>query len=576
MTKVIFFLISILFLPNEIGASKSDLLSIKWSFTPDFNYTINDILNKKDVLFLKNDSIIYPQKNRFYWAQIIVKSNNNQRYYLSAIPDINNVWFYQQNDGQWMSRSLGKKNFSGRRDHRLLTSGSHRDEEIFYVHLDVSDLYAIKSFKPSIKGWLQEVVDQQEWYITLFSFLSIIILFMYIVNNLVEYFFLRENTHIYYIIGLTGGLLYVLSYHSVIEKWISYRYIKVLAASEHQLYIADFSYILNRISIITIFFSLIQLASNFLNTQKHIPNWHSISQKFLIFYISFNFISLICTIFTPFPADLYIITFSNIMLIAALVLGITSGIICLKKDRENAKLFLSAHLIPFFFILLTTLYVELNYFTSYSSVIMPYLTILSIPIGLNTLLTLRVIHIRNSLHEIALSTQKLYLENEKTKHDKERAFFEKEHLKTQLEVEKLNKENLELKINLQDRQLLTSTLQIQKKNEIIHQISKEVSKIPRKDEHYASSSLKEIFSLMQNHENAENNWAIFKEHFEKIHPQYLESLKKNYPQLTTNDVRLSAYIKLNLTNKEIAVLQNIEPASVKKAKIRLKQKLNKE
>lgn len=576
MPKANIFIISIIFvILNANSVCGADQIFLKYSITPDFNYSLQDIRNKNEVLFHKNDTVILPQKHKKYWAQIIVNNSHEQRYLLGANPNINNVWYYQSDDGQWKSYPTGLKVVSDRRDHFLLLSDKNIKEDTLYVHLDVSDLLSLSSFKPSFRVRKKENVDQKDWYITLFSSISIFILCMFILNNLVEYFFLREVTHVYYILGLIGGLMYVMSYHSVIESWMTFRYIKILGASETQLYIADFSYVLNRISIITIFYSLIMLASSFLNTRVYLPYWHKILQNFALIFVSFNVLSLLCTIYTDFPCDLYIITVSNILLVLAIVLIIIVGFISIKKDRKNAILFLSGHLIPFFFIVLTSIYVELNYFTTISSVMMPYLTMLSLPLGLNTLLTLRVIHIKNTLYENDLSTQKLIFENEKVKHDREKTYFEKENLKTQLEVEMLNKEILELKINLQDRQLLTSSLQIQKKNEILNQISKEVSKVPQLKEHNTAPSLKAIHLLIKNHENADNSWAIFKEHFEKIHPNFLESLKNDHPELTPNDIRLSAYLKLNLTNKEIAVLQNIEPTSVKRAKIRLKQKLGK-
>lgn len=55
--------------------------------------------------------------------------------------------------------------------------------------------------------------------------------------------------------------------------------------------------------------------------------------------------------------------------------------------------------------------------------------------------------------------------------------------------------------------------------------------------------------------------------------QFQEGLKRQYPGLTSYDLRLSTYLKANLSTKEIAILLNITPDSVKKAKHRLRKKL---
>ena len=56
--------------------------------------------------------------------------------------------------------------------------------------------------------------------------------------------------------------------------------------------------------------------------------------------------------------------------------------------------------------------------------------------------------------------------------------------------------------------------------------------------------------------------------------KFQEELKKCYPNLTSYDLRLSIYLKANLSTKEIAILLNITPDSVKKAKHRLRKKMN--
>jgi DNA-binding NarL/FixJ family response regulator len=58
-----------------------------------------------------------------------------------------------------------------------------------------------------------------------------------------------------------------------------------------------------------------------------------------------------------------------------------------------------------------------------------------------------------------------------------------------------------------------------------------------------------------------------------LFPSFAESLKNRHPNLSNNEFRLAVLIKLNLSDKEISELLFIEIPSVKKAKNRLKQKL---
>ena len=55
---------------------------------------------------------------------------------------------------------------------------------------------------------------------------------------------------------------------------------------------------------------------------------------------------------------------------------------------------------------------------------------------------------------------------------------------------------------------------------------------------------------------------------------FQDKLKQNFPKLTAYDLRLCSYLKANLSTKEIAIVLNITPDSAKKAKHRLRKKLN--
>lgn len=69
------------------------------------------------------------------------------------------------------------------------------------------------------------------------------------------------------------------------------------------------------------------------------------------------------------------------------------------------------------------------------------------------------------------------------------------------------------------------------------------------------------------------NWDNFKLHFEQVHPDFFNILKSNCPSLTTNELRQCAYMKMNLSTKEIAGLTNISDRAVQTARYRIKKKL---
>ena len=66
---------------------------------------------------------------------------------------------------------------------------------------------------------------------------------------------------------------------------------------------------------------------------------------------------------------------------------------------------------------------------------------------------------------------------------------------------------------------------------------------------------------------------MFEENFDQAHNNFFKRLKKEFPSLTPGDLRLCAYLHMNLTSKEIAPLLNISIRGVEIHRYRLRKKL---
>ena len=74
--------------------------------------------------------------------------------------------------------------------------------------------------------------------------------------------------------------------------------------------------------------------------------------------------------------------------------------------------------------------------------------------------------------------------------------------------------------------------------------------------------------------DTDDSWDQYKMHFEEVHPYFFKNLSYAFPELTSKDLRLCAYLKIGLDYKEIGTLLNISYAGIKKALNRLKKKMN--
>jgi len=81
-------------------------------------------------------------------------------------------------------------------------------------------------------------------------------------------------------------------------------------------------------------------------------------------------------------------------------------------------------------------------------------------------------------------------------------------------------------------------------------------------------------NLLRFEKNLDEDWQSFKLHFEEVHPEFFSSLSYKQPDLNSGDLRMCAYLRLDLNTKEIAKIFNISPDSVRKRKQRLRDKLN--
>ncbi len=70
-----------------------------------------------------------------------------------------------------------------------------------------------------------------------------------------------------------------------------------------------------------------------------------------------------------------------------------------------------------------------------------------------------------------------------------------------------------------------------------------------------------------------SNLLPFFSNFEKLYPNFGQSLRKIIPDITANELKLCAFLRLNLSSKEISLLLNITSESVNKARYRLRKKM---
>ncbi len=142
--------------------------------------------------------------------------------------------------------------------------------------------------------------------------------------------------------------------------------------------------------------------------------------------------------------------------------------------------------------------------------------------------------------------------------------------KLEIEVQR-NKAELESK----SKELAAIAMQITNKNEILNQIKVKLEKIQQKMLHEQSKKqVSEVIKTINEDMLREDDWDKFEVHFDQVHEDFLKRLRANFPALTPKDLRLCAYLRMNLSTKEIAPLLNISIRGVEISRYRLRKKFD--
>ncbi len=160
-------------------------------------------------------------------------------------------------------------------------------------------------------------------------------------------------------------------------------------------------------------------------------------------------------------------------------------------------------------------------------------------------------------------------------HKLEEERLKKEREETEQKIIKLQNDNLKADIQYKSSQLALSTMSIIKKNELLMEIDKELAEIKSEQgNRLPNKHFDKLRKLITQNIDNEHDWEIFEKLFDQAHQNFFKRLKDVHPALTASDLRLCAYLRMNLSSKEIAPLINITVRGVEERRYRLRKRLN--
>jgi DNA-binding CsgD family transcriptional regulator len=170
--------------------------------------------------------------------------------------------------------------------------------------------------------------------------------------------------------------------------------------------------------------------------------------------------------------------------------------------------------------------------------------------------------------------QKLLEQKQQEELSEKDTALEKLSLRSQEEITRLQNDKLESELRHMNNELATSTMHLLNKNEFITGIKNQLGHILKKNgQDEIRKELAQISRNIEQNISADSDWEHFQFHFDRVHGDFTNRFKAAFPTLSPQEIKLSAYLRMNLSSKEIAQLLNISVRGVEISRYRLRKKI---
>lgn len=161
-----------------------------------------------------------------------------------------------------------------------------------------------------------------------------------------------------------------------------------------------------------------------------------------------------------------------------------------------------------------------------------------------------------------ISRQRLKLRNEQELNAQNQSLYE------------IQKNAIKAELELKSKELTSNTLHVIQSNQFLDELKAEILDMIKDDKRDQKKRLQQIIQKINQSINHDRHWKEFSGMFEQIHQAFFDKLKSYADDLTANDLRLVALIKMNLSSKDMAIIFGISQDSLRVARYRLRKKLD--
>ncbi len=157
--------------------------------------------------------------------------------------------------------------------------------------------------------------------------------------------------------------------------------------------------------------------------------------------------------------------------------------------------------------------------------------------------------------------------------ERKEAAFQQTLEENEAEILQLRNDKLRNEIEFKKQELASTTMHLLQKSEILFKLKNELTRLSKQVPENQRKEVKQIIKAIEQDVKLDENWNSFEHHFDRVHEDFIKRLRETYPQLTPKDLKLAAYLRMNLVTKEVAPLLNISVRGVEISRYRLRKKM---
>ena len=175
---------------------------------------------------------------------------------------------------------------------------------------------------------------------------------------------------------------------------------------------------------------------------------------------------------------------------------------------------------------------------------------------------------------IEISRQRERLNNKLIYEAKEQEYIQ-QALQTEKEIIRIKNENLNAEMILRDKELANQAMNMVRKNEFLLKLKEELHNLKNNcQDETLRDKIIQIVTRINREVDSNKQREVFENAFDEVNEEFMSKLNAKYPMLTAAERRLCAFIKMNISTKEIAPLMNISVRGVEIGRYRIRKKMS--